>query len=71
LAASVLSPAPVPTENPSTPLAMANTMPEPMMAPTTWATMYTTASRASMRLAVSTPSVIAGLKWPPEMWPRA
>ena len=41
------------------------------MAPTIWVMTYAGTSRQSKRRPVASPIVIAGLKWPPEMWPTA
>ena len=42
------------------------------MAATTWVTMYgDRLARAGTGPPTTRPSVTAGLKWPPEMWPTA
>ena len=41
------------------------------IAATTWVMMYAATSFHGNRFAVAKPTVTAGLKWPPEMWPTA
>src|SRR5271163_1670416 len=41
------------------------------MAPTTCATTYGSKSEAGKRLPTTSPRLIAGFKWQPEMWPMA
>jgi hypothetical protein len=41
-----------------------------MTPPSSCEIQYATASGSAMRRVATNPAVIAGLKWPPEMWPR-
>ncbi len=53
------------------PLAMTNSTTAATVAATTWVTTYGITSRQENRRATASPTVTAGLKWPPEMCPTA
>jgi hypothetical protein len=59
------------TSNPSMPSARIISTRAPRIAPTNWAPMKVPASRHETRPPMAAPIETAGLKWPPEMRPRA